>query len=142
MARLLLSPTSIAGVALRNRLGLAPLNTGLLQVGAPFEKLARAFYAQFADNEIALIYIGGVAVAQDGRANPSSLALCSERNIATIKAVIGDCHAAGAKVVVQLEHAGRQANPAEILQEIIAASAIPCPVVCPTCTQSSNRIRH
>lgn len=131
------APIEIANVPLRNRIGLAPLNTGLLQESAFYRQFARDFYGQYAQNQVALIYLGGIAVCADGRANSSSLALVGANQAQLLRDIIAVCHSAGARVAIQLEHAGRQANPAEIQAEIFAASAIACPVVGATPREAS-----
>ena len=123
-----LSPGELCGIRLQNKIGLAPLNTGLLN-NKDYGQIAREFYLQFAENNVGLIIIGGIAVSDQGRANSSSYSLWRGNDTSLLHDIIASCHSHGASVSIQLEHAGRQTNPLEIGYEILAASAIPCPVV-------------
>lgn len=124
-----LSPLTVGGVNIKNRLGLAPLNTGQLDCGGFAGPKCLSFYDQYCGSGVGLIYIGGVAVAIAGRANRHSLVLDSSKYVSSIQKIAELAHKKNVRVIVQLEHAGRQTDPQEIQSEIVAASPIPCPVI-------------
>ena len=124
-----LQDRTIAGVTLRTPFGLAPLNTGLFATDGSPSDACRRFYRQYLDGHIGLIHIGGTAVCENGKANPHSLVLDASTKIRGLKQVISEAHESGVRVVVQIEHAGRQTRSSETGLRPVAASAIPCPVV-------------
>ncbi len=125
----LTSPAQLAGIVFQSRLGLAPLNTGLFRADGNANAKCLAFYKQYCVPEIGALYIGGVAINRDARANDRSLVIESESQIGGIERIVTVAHLHGVKVVVQLEHAGRQADPKQLGVEIVGPTAIPCPVV-------------
>lgn len=128
MNKPLLKPVNINGLVVKNRLGLGPINTGFLRIGLKCNPLVIEFYNQYITSGVGLIYFGGLAVSKQGKANASSTVL-DTGCIADVETVVQLAHAAATRIVFQLEHAGRQANPDEIGADIVAPSAIACPVV-------------
>lgn len=122
-------PIKIGQVEIKNRLGLAPINTGLLNDTGLCSRLFIDFYQQYIIEELGIIYIGGIAIDSSAKANASSFILNNIKKCGDLIKVIQSAHLKGVKVIVQLEHAGRQANPIEIKAPIYAPSPIPCPVV-------------
>ena len=125
----LVDSIEIGGVGLKNRLGFAPVNTGLLKGWPETGDMARAFYQQYFDAGLGLVYLGGLAVSDQGRANSSSLVLSATHPADDVSTVARKAREVGTKTVFQLEHAGRQAHPEEIGAEIVAPTAMACPVV-------------
>jgi 2,4-dienoyl-CoA reductase-like NADH-dependent reductase (Old Yellow Enzyme family) len=112
-----------------NRLGLAPMNTGFIDsAGQPSHRFTE-FHKVYAASGLGLLCIGGVAVSQGARPSARSLVLDSVEKAERLGGTISLIRKIGCIPVVQLMHAGRQANPAEIGGEIVAPSPIPCPVI-------------
>jgi 2,4-dienoyl-CoA reductase-like NADH-dependent reductase (Old Yellow Enzyme family)/8-oxo-dGTP pyrophosphatase MutT (NUDIX family) len=125
----LLQPITIGGVNVKNRLGLGPINDGLFAEDGSLEQSGLEFFEQYFRDGLGLVYVGGVAVSQEGMSNASSLLLDSETKTQGLKQLSQLAAEYRSMVVVQLMHAGRQTNPNEIHAQIVAPSAIPCPVV-------------
>jgi 2,4-dienoyl-CoA reductase-like NADH-dependent reductase (Old Yellow Enzyme family) len=123
------TPVIISGVELKNKLGLAPINTGLSDEYGGTGTTCLSFYKQYYHSGIGIIYIGGVAISRSGRSNRKSLVLDYSEKCLGFKGITSLAHQNGVRVVIQLMHAGRQANPKEIESEIFAPSALPCPVI-------------
>lgn len=128
----LLTPLLVSRHRIRNRIGLGPINNALFTDTGDASSKCLAFFSQFAESGLGLIYIGGVAVTSEGRSNKGALLLDKVDRSYGLTKVIEAIHARGGSVAIQLMHAGRQTRSAEIGQEIIAASAIPCPIVLET----------
>jgi len=124
-----LVPVRIGHETARNRIGLAPLHTGLVSAhGIPTEKFEE-FHDFYASMQLGIVFIGGVAVSPSGRTSARSATLHTSEAASAIAASVRRIRARGAVPIIQLMHAGRQANPREIGSRIVAPSAIPCPVV-------------
>ncbi|MGI5191771.1 hypothetical protein ACQEVI_26770 [Promicromonospora sp. CA-289599] len=91
--------------------------------------LALDFYRQYCRRSLGLMTIGGVAVNADGRANATSLVLRSMENTRGLSMVKSEAHQAGVRLIVQIEHAGRQGRSAETGARLVGPTADPCPVV-------------
>jgi 2,4-dienoyl-CoA reductase-like NADH-dependent reductase (Old Yellow Enzyme family) len=120
---------AIGGVDLRSRFGLAPLNTALFAADGSAGPACRRFYQQYGDSGLGVIYVGGAAITMQGRANQNALVLDRPEKSSGLKAVIEDAHRAGVRVIVQLEHAGRQGRSSETTSHLVAPSPVPCPVI-------------
>jgi len=82
-----------------------------LDVGRPTDAMA-AFYARLAQGGVGLIVTGHVAVSREGRCNPTMSALYVENFVPAFAKMVEASHAAGVPMVCQLNHGGRQADPA------------------------------
>jgi len=114
---------------LKNRLGLAPMNTGLLNRDGSSNPNFLDFFQQYIESGIGLIYIGGLSVCASGCANKSSFILDDISKCGDLTKIVDSAHKKDARIIFQLQHAGRQANPQEINADIFAPSPIPCSVI-------------
>jgi 2,4-dienoyl-CoA reductase-like NADH-dependent reductase (Old Yellow Enzyme family) len=113
----------------RNRLGLAPISSGLINsLGFPTEDF-KEFHSLYANQNIGTVFLGGVAVSPPGRASSRSLVLDSGAKAEALKPTVECIRSAGALPILQLMHAGRQGDSEETHAELVAASPYPCPVV-------------
>jgi 2,4-dienoyl-CoA reductase-like NADH-dependent reductase (Old Yellow Enzyme family) len=103
----LLTPITVGGVRIKNRLGLSPLNTGLFDIDGFAGSKCLSFYGQYCNSGIGLIYIGGVAVTSAGRTNRQTLVLDSAKVVPELRKVTDLAHGDDVCVIIQLEHAGR-----------------------------------
>lgn len=120
---LFLSPASIARLELKNRVVMSPMcmfavdkRDGVL---TPFHF---AHYGARAIGQVALIMIEATAVAPDGRITDKDLGLWNDEQEAALTDLVSMLHYLGAKVGIQLSHAGRKAEDAK---DLVAPSAIP-----------------
>jgi 2,4-dienoyl-CoA reductase-like NADH-dependent reductase (Old Yellow Enzyme family) len=124
-----LAPIRIGSESARNRIGLAPLNTGLVSAaGLPNERFVN-FHELYASAQVGIVFVGGVAVCSQGRASAKSAVLERAEAAKSIEITAARIRSQGALPIIQLMHAGRQANPSEIGSDIVAPSPIPCPVI-------------
>jgi len=113
----------------RNRLGLAPMNTGLVDhVGCPNQGFD-TFHELYASAGVGVVFIGGVAVSRVGAASARSLVLDNIDKASGLGKTASLIRKHDAVPVLQLMHAGRQADLMEIGTQIVAPSPIPCPVL-------------
>jgi 2,4-dienoyl-CoA reductase-like NADH-dependent reductase (Old Yellow Enzyme family) len=124
-----LAPLVLGTSTSRNRLGLAPISTGLINAsGFPSEDFEK-FHSLYANEGLGIVFVGGVAVSPQGRVNGQSLVLNSSQRAAALKPTVQCIRFAGSVPIIQLMHAGRQGDPAETHEELVAASPCACPIV-------------
>lgn len=102
-----LQPLSLKHTTLRNRFMMGSMHTGL-EEDADYGRLA-AFYEARAKGGVGLIVTGGYAPTWRGWLAPFSATLSSSRALTKHQQVTDVVHAHGAKIAVQLLHAGRYA---------------------------------
>jgi 2,4-dienoyl-CoA reductase-like NADH-dependent reductase (Old Yellow Enzyme family) len=121
-------PIKIGNITLRNRIGLAPINTGMINSeGIPTSHF-REFHAIYSRNGAGIVFVGGVAVRAEGRSSSQSLYINS-KVLPALRETTKAVHASGSTCAIQLMHAGRQTRSSEIGSQPVAASPIPCAIV-------------
>lgn len=101
----LFSPLRVGDVELRNRLVMGSMHTGLEDHARDLDRLA-AFYAERARGGVGLIVTGGYAPTRQGWLTPFSSRV-TRRLAARHASVTQAVHDHGARIVLQLLHAGR-----------------------------------
>jgi 2,4-dienoyl-CoA reductase (NADPH2) len=104
----LLAPLDLGFTALKNRVLMGSMHTGLEESAQGFEKLA-AFYAARARGGVGLMVTGGIAPNLCGRLEPRALQLSFPWQIGKHRIVTDAVRAAGGKIALQILHAGRYA---------------------------------
>lgn len=112
-----------------NRLGLAPINTGFIDNRGLPSRGFTEFHRLYASGGVGVVFGGGVAVSGAGRPSHRTFVLDSEIKADALKPIIRAIRQHGVVPVVQLMHAGRQADPIEIEAPVVAPSPLPCPIV-------------
>ena len=103
----LMSPLTVGGLELRNRVVMGSMHTGLEDRARDLDKLT-AFYVERARGGVGLIVTGGFAPTIAGWLTPGSSRMT--RRVARAHRSLTDAvHEAGAHIVLQLLHAGRYA---------------------------------
>jgi len=121
-AQIAFTPLLLGETHLRNRIGLAPLNTGMIDgSGLPTEDFEQ-FHSLYAQSGLGIVFIGGVAVSASARARACSFALDSQAKVDRLSRTIGKVLSFGALPILQLMHAGRQSS---LDGPLYAASALP-----------------
>jgi 2,4-dienoyl-CoA reductase-like NADH-dependent reductase (Old Yellow Enzyme family) len=107
----LLSPLNLRGVALRNRIVMAPM----CQYSAE-EGFANDWHlvhlGSRAVGGTALVIVEATAVSPDGRITPGDVGIWSDAHIEPLARIASFIHSQGAVAGIQLAHAGRKASTA------------------------------
>lgn len=127
--KMLFTPTRIGDMELKNRVVMAPMETGFATKEGFVSDAHISFYQHRAKGGVGCIIIGNACVAPGGQGQPSMLCVYDEAHIAGLKELIDVIHVEEAKVAVQLNHAGRQTLSSIAKSRIVAPSAIPCPIM-------------
>jgi 2,4-dienoyl-CoA reductase (NADPH2) len=119
----LLAPLDLGFTALKNRVLMGSMHTGLEEAPKGFARLA-AFYAERARGGVGLIVTGGIAPNQDGVVMPGAAALENEAQAEKHRQVTDAVHQAGGKIAMQILHTGRYAYH----RGAVAPSAVQAPI--------------
>lgn len=104
-------PLRIRNTELANRIVLAPMGVGHWDDGAPDDDL-RAFYRRRAAGGVGRIITGATFIDHPTASNHVLLpSIAGRRAQESWARIVGDVHAAGAPILLQLEHAGTDRNP-------------------------------
>lgn len=103
----LLSPGRIGGMELRNRIFMTPMGSNTADDEGYCGERLRQYYGARAEGGAALLIMGSVAISWPiGSANWRQVAISDDRFIPGLKSVADVVHGHGAKLAVQLQHAG------------------------------------
>ncbi|OGV81206.1 MAG: hypothetical protein A3K18_08985 [Lentisphaerae bacterium RIFOXYA12_64_32] len=122
------TPLQIGSMRLANRLVRSATGEGAAEedVGCPTEVMA-AFYDRLAAGGVGLVITGHTAVSHEGRCGARMTAFTSDTFIPAFARVVAACHRHGTPVVCQLNHGGRQVNPADAGVRAVCPSAVQVP---------------
>lgn len=119
----LFSPVSLGGIALKNRIVMAPLTRNRAGEGGVPQDLNVTYYAQRAS--AGLIVTEATPISPMAHGYPALPGIYTEAQVAGWKKVTDAVHAKGGKIVIQLWHVGRISHPSLIGgQTPVAPSAI------------------
>lgn len=122
------SPCRIGNLELRNRLIVPAMETEYSQDGTINDRIAN-YWIERAKGGWALLTVEVAAVSRNGKGFPNSLTLYGDSCISMYKKLTDEVHKYGAKMTIQLHHAGRQTLSAFLGGEsIVAPSAIAHPM--------------
>jgi len=98
----LLSPVDLGFTALKNRVIMGSMHTGLEEEKNGFEKLA-AFYAARARGGVGLIITGGIAPDIFGKLAPNSAKLSNESEMRNHRLITEAVHKEDGKICMQID---------------------------------------
>ncbi len=118
----LFTPYEIKGLKLKNRIVLPPMcQYSVEKKDGIATDWHFVHYVSRAVGGTGLIIIEMTDVEPDGRISDYDLGLWCDEQIEPLKRIVDECHKYGAKVAIQIAHAGRKAEDAEVP---VAPSAI------------------
>jgi 2,4-dienoyl-CoA reductase-like NADH-dependent reductase (Old Yellow Enzyme family)/thioredoxin reductase len=123
----LLRPWTLDSVSLRNRIWMAPVKTAF---GTPEGRVTERhlhFYRRIARGGVGLVLVEPVPVRWDGREHPKQLAVTLPDSASELAKIVAVIHEGGAMAGLNLNHAGRAANPKASGTAHVAPSACACP---------------
>jgi len=117
----LMSPAKIGRMELRNRLVMAPM---VVQLGAENGSVTRQsieYYSRRAAGGIGLIIVEATYVAISGRGFPGQLGLDRDGALIGQYELVEAVHRKGARIAVQLHHAGSRSGGPELTGGVMLA---------------------
>jgi 2,4-dienoyl-CoA reductase-like NADH-dependent reductase (Old Yellow Enzyme family)/thioredoxin reductase len=126
---MLFKPLTIGPLHLKNRIGMAPMTSSYADDrGHPTEALIQ-YYVRRARGGVGLITVESCYVDRGGKGFLCQLALDEEGYITALSRLAGSVREAGAGVILQLIHCGRQTTSMLCGAQPVAPSPIPCPLL-------------
>lgn len=123
----LMSSLKIKTMELRNRVMMTPMGTNLANPDGSISEEHKNYYKLRAQGGTGLIIVENVCVSfPDGSNGTSQLRLDHDSFIPHMYELTERVHSWGAKIAIQVNHAGSAANPARIGAQPISASNLPC----------------
>lgn len=125
----LFSPFSIRTLETKNRIVMPPMATNYASPeGFATERLT-AYYVERAKGGVGYITVEHTGILQQGKASPNMLLISSDEHASRIGEMIDAVHGTGGKIVVQINHGGRQTSSSVTGSPIVGPSPIPCPTL-------------
>jgi 2,4-dienoyl-CoA reductase-like NADH-dependent reductase (Old Yellow Enzyme family) len=109
MTSTLFSPVSIRGLAVRNRLWVAPMCQYSAVEGVP-QEWHHTHLAQFASGGAGIVIAEATAVSPEGRISPDDTGIWNDEQRDAWRPITAAIRARGAVPALQLAHAGRKAS--------------------------------
>lgn len=122
-------PITIGALEIKNRFVVPPMGTNFGAPDGTVTDQVVAYYAARAKGGFGLIIVEVTAVDPLGRAIPNELGIWNDAMIPGLRRLTEAAHRHGARIAVQLHHAGRQTSRAITGEAPVAPSAVPCPVM-------------
>ena len=121
----LFSPVQIGSVTVPNRFVVPPMGNNLANTDGTLSDRSLSYYQARAKGGFGLITIESTVVYREAKGGPRKPCLFSDDTVESFRRVADACHAYGAKVSIQLQHAGPEGNSALTGYPLKAASAMP-----------------
>ena len=124
----LFSPYRVGSMELRNRIVMPPMATHFAGEDGSVNDRHIAYYLRRIKGGVGYITFEHTGVLRQGRAFPNMALIDSDQNICSFRRLTDAVHREGGKIVIQINHAGRQTSASITGSPIVAPSPIPCPV--------------
>lgn len=123
----LFSPCRIGTIKIKNRVSMPPMQTSYADHKGFITDRQIDYYVERAKGGVGLIIFEHTGILKQGSASLNMTLICNDGYLPSFKKLISAIHQEGAKIAVQLNHAGRQTSSEITGTSPVAASPIPCP---------------
>lgn len=123
----LFSPCRIGTIKIKNRVSMPPMQTNYADHKGFITDRQIDYYVERAKGGVGLIIFEHTGILKQGSASLNMTLICNDGYIPSFKKLISAIHQEGAKIAVQLNHAGRQTFSEITRTSPVAASPIPWP---------------
>ena len=119
------TPIQIGQVTVPNRFVVSPMGNNFANTDGTMSEKSVAYYKERAKGGFGLITLEATVVDKKAKGGLRKPCLYEDNTVESFKAVIDACHEEGAKVSIQLQHAGPEGNAKAAGFPLKAASRIP-----------------
>ncbi len=124
----LFSSFQLGNLKLKNRIVMPPMATHFAGDDGSVNDRHIAYYLKRIRGGVGYITFEHTGVMKQGRAFPQMALIDSDQNISSFKRLTEAVHRENGKIVIQINHAGRQTSSSITGSPIVAPSPIACPV--------------
>ncbi|AET67976.1 NADH:flavin oxidoreductase [Desulfosporosinus orientis DSM 765] len=124
-----MAPIRIGSLELRNRGVMPAMVTNYCNGNGSVTNRLIAYHEARAKGGVGLIIVEAAYIDWAGKGFPNQIGIDSDALIPGLKRLAEHVHRHGAKIAIQLHHAGRQADLRVTGTDVVGPSAIPCPVI-------------
>lgn len=125
----LFEPITIRTMTLRNRIVMPPMVTNYATAGGEVSQRFIDYVAARARGGVGLIILEASYIRSDGRGFANQLGIHRDELVPGLRQLVEAVHAEGARIAIQLFHAGRQTVSALTGSQPLAPSPIPDPTI-------------
>ena len=118
-------PSQIGPMTVANRFVMSPMGNNFANTDGTMSERSASYYGARAKGGFGLITFEATVVYKEAKGGPRKPCLYDDSTVSSFQAAIAACHQAGAKVSIQLQHAGPEGNTKITGYPLKAASAIP-----------------
>lgn len=120
-------PFRLGSLELKNRFIMAPVKSAYGNPKGEVTPRHLTYYDNLSKGGVAMIILEPVAVRQSGREHPKQLAVHRPDSQQQLEKIVSVLHSNNTFACLNLNHAGRAANPKATGMPTEAPSAVPCP---------------
>ena len=121
----LFRPISVRGLTLKNRIVMPPMGTRYPTYGGAVTSKLIDYYVERAKGGVGLIIVQFTVVTPEGVSSLYPLGIWDDTFVPGLRALAEAVRTAGAKVAIQLAHAGGAASSAMSRRPVVGPSAVP-----------------
>lgn len=126
----LFQPVNIGKMELKNRLVVPPMGTGFSAPDGTVTDRLIEYHEARARGGFGLIIVEVTAIDPLGKGTPIELGIWDDKFMPGLRRLVDRIHAAGAKIAIQLHHAGRETFSFSLGgQQAVAPSPFPDPII-------------
>lgn len=122
-----LSPIKIGSMEVRNRFVVPPMGTNFADEDGFVTQRLIDYYTERAKGGFGLIILEVTAIHPGGRSIPNEVGVWKDEHIEGLKRLTDSVHQYGAKIALQLHHAGRQTEESITRAHPVGPSPLSCP---------------
>ncbi len=123
-----LEPIQIGPMKVKNRIVMPSMVTNYATTDGAVTERFKTYHQTRAKGGVGLITVEATYVHPSGKGFQNQLGIYKDELIPGLKSLTEVVHGCGAKIAVQLYHAGRQTTSKVTGMSVVAPSPIPCPV--------------
>ncbi len=121
-------PFRVGNLQITNRLVMPPMATNFAANDGSVSERQIAYYLRRAKGGVGYITFEHTGILPQGKASPNMALIDEDDKIPSFRKLTEAIHEAGGKIIIQINHAGRQTSASITGAPIVAPSPIPCPV--------------
>jgi len=123
----LFSSFSIRTLKMQSRIVMPPMATNYATGEGLVTERQVAYYVKRARGGVGYITVEHTGILEQGKASPNMLLISTDKHASRVEGLIEAVHRVDGKIIVQLNHAGRQTSSAVTGSPIVGPSPISCP---------------